>query len=115
MLYQVDLRQLAMKDNKKEIRRINKDIKGALNFWADMLLISDADQWSYQLNYDDKDLLNALYIFNHVAQNKAIKSGHLTEDNVELRIRRFCDCIENCFGFNTIELTNKVLNCNGTK
>lgn len=101
-----------MKDNKRQISKINKEIKEALNFWADMLLISDVDNWSYYLNYDDKDLLNALYIFNHVAQNIAIKNGHLNEKNVEIHMRRFCDCIENCFGFNTIEITNKVLGKN---
>ena len=62
-----------MKENKSSIKKINKEIKGALKFWQEMLLISDADQWSYHLNYDDDDLLNALYIFNHVAQNIAIK------------------------------------------
>lgn len=104
-----------MKNNLRQIKKINKEISDALKFWQDMLNLADADEWAFHLNYDDEDLWNALYIFNHVAQNKAIKNGHLNEANVELYVKRFCDCIENCFGFNTIELTNKVLNINGTK
>ena len=98
-----------MKDNKRRIRQINKDIKGALHFWADMLLISDSDEWSYLLDYDDADLLNALYIFNHVAQNIAIKNGHLDDTNVEDKIAIFRKGIKDGFGFDTLELTNKVL------
>ena len=102
-----------MKDNKSSIKKINKEIKGALKFWADMLLLSDADEWSYLLNYNDEDLLNALYIFNHVAQNIAIKNGYLDDANVEDKLTSFRKGILEGFGFDTIELTNKVLNGNG--
>jgi hypothetical protein len=101
-----------MKENKSSIKKINKEIKGALKFWQEMLLISDADQWSYHLNYDDDDLLNALYIFNHVAQNIAIKKGYFTEDNVEVKMSKFREGIKEGFGFDTIELTNNVLKRN---
>lgn len=101
-----------MKENKSSIKKINKEIKGALKFWQEMLLISDADQWSYHLNYDDDDLLNALYIFNHVAQNIAIKKGYFTEDNVEVKMSKFREGIKEGFGFDTIELTNNALKRN---
>lgn len=101
-----------MKENKSSIKKINKEIKGALKFWQEMLLISDADQWSYHLNYDDDDLLNALYIFNHVAQNIATKKGYFTEDNVEVKMSKFREGIKEGFGFDTIELTNNVLKRN---
>ena len=102
-----------MKNNLRQIKKINKEISGALKFWQDMLLISDADQWSYLLNYSEEDLLNALYIFNHVAQNIAIKKGHFTEENVEEKMAKFREGIKEGFGFDTIELTNKVLGKNG--
>ena len=107
-----------MKEEKfdhEEIKEVNEHISAALEMWQDVMLQADAMEWAYYLNYTDEDLLNALYIFNHVAQNIAIKKGYLNEENAEMRMRRFCDCIENCFGFNTIELTNKVLGKNERK
>ena len=101
-----------MKDDKASIRKINREISGALKFWQDMLLIADADEWAYYLNYSDEDLLNALYIFNHVAQNIAIKNGHFTEGNVEEKMAKFREGIKEGFGFDTVELTNKVLKGN---
>ena len=98
-----------MEDNLLIIKEANQEIKEALSNCQEIMLLADADRWAYLLEYDDKDLLNALYIFNHVAQNIAIKRGHLNEENAESNMRRFCDCIESCFGFNTIKLTNKVL------
>jgi hypothetical protein len=96
-----------------EIKEINEHISDALEMWQNIMLEADAGKWAYHLDYNDRDLLNALYIFNHVAQNIAIKKGYLNEQNAEMCMRRFCDCIENCFGFNTVELTKKVLYANG--
>lgn len=102
-----------MKNNLRQIKKINKEISGALKFWQDMLLIADADEWAYYLDYSEEDLLNALYIFNHVAQNIAIKNGHFTEENVKEKMAKFREGIKEGFGFDTIELTNKVLKGNG--
>lgn len=109
-----------MKENEKDenmllIALANQEIKDGLAHWQEIMNLADADQWAFLLEYDDADLLNALYIFNHVAQNIAIKKGFLNMDNAERNMRRFCDCIENCFGFNTVELTNKVLGQNERK
>lgn len=101
-----------MKENKVSIKKINREISGALKFWQDMLLIADADLWAYMLDYSDEDLFNALYIFNHVAQNIAIKKGYFTEGNVEEKMAKFREGIKEGFGFDTVELTNKVLKGN---
>lgn len=98
-----------MKENQASIKKINKEISGALKFWQDMLLIADADEWAYYLNYTEEDLLNALYIFNHVAQNIAIKNGYFTEGNVGEKMTKYREGIKEGFGFDTVELTNKVL------
>lgn len=98
-----------MKENQASIKKINREISGALKFWQDMLLIADADEWAYYLNYSEEDLLNALYIFNHVAQNIAIKNGYFTEGNVEEKMTKYREGIKEGFGFDTVELTNKVL------
>lgn len=98
-----------MKNEKASIKKINKEISGALKFWQDMLNLADAGEWAYCLDYSEQDLFNALYIFNHVAQNIAIKNGVLNDANTEDNIAVFVEAIERCFGFNTQELTNKVL------
>lgn len=98
-----------MKDNKANIKQINKEISGALKFWQEMLLIADADEWAYYLDYSEEDIFNALYIFNHVAQNIAIKKGYFTEENVEEKMSKFREGIKEGFGFDTVELTKKVV------
>lgn len=96
--------------NNEAIKEINQHISDALEQWSDIMLKADADLWAYELNYTDEDLLNALYIFNHVAQNVAIKSGFLNEKNVSQKMDKFRKLIVECFGFDTVELTKKVAN-----
>lgn len=91
------------------IKEVNKEISEGLAHWQHVLNLADADEWSYCLEYSNEDLFNALYIFNHVAQNIAIKKGFLNDANAEDNMSAFVKAIEKCFGFNTIELTKKVL------
>lgn len=83
---------------KEQIKEINKHISEA-----------DANNWAYHLEYSDEDLLNALQIFNHVAGNIAIKNGFLNEKNVVEKMNIFTTALEDSFGFNSVELTKKVL------
>jgi hypothetical protein len=96
-------------NNEKEIEEINTHISDALSQWSEIMLHADADNWAYNLNYSDEDLLNAFFIFNHVATNIAIKNGALTGENAVSKMYRLRDAIKNCYGFDTVELTNKVL------
>ena len=57
---------------------INRHISEALEQWANIMLMADADQWAYHLDYSECDLFNALYIFNHVAENIGIKNGTIS-------------------------------------
>ena len=99
-----------MKENKASIKKINKEISEALKFWQEMLLIADADEWAYYLDYSDEDLFNTLYIFNHVAQNIAIKKGHFAnEDEASEKMSKFRESMKETFGFDSIELTKKVI------
>lgn len=99
---------------KEQIKEINQHISDALEQWSSIMAQADADNLAYYLEYSDRDLLNALHIFDHVASNIAIKKGILNEENVGYKIRIFKKALEVCFGFNSIELTEKVLG-NGNK
>lgn len=93
-----------------KIIEINTYISEALNNWCHITLTAEVDNWAQYLDYTDADLLNALHILTHVASNKAIKSGHITPDNVASVGRNFKLEVLKAFGFDTIALTNKVLN-----
>lgn len=99
-----------MKD--EAIKEINQHISDALDQWSDIMLKADADAWAYELSYSDEDLLNALYIFNHVAENIAIKSGFLNEKNVTEKMTAFKNSVKESFGFDTVELTKKCIEKN---
>ena len=74
--------------DKKAIEEINTHISDALSDWASILLKANADEWEYYLDFDSKDLFNALYIFSAVWQNNAIKRGALNDDNAAERIKK---------------------------
>ena len=90
--------------DKKAIEEINTHISDALSDWASILLKANADEWEYYLDFDSKDLFNALYIFNSVWQNNAIKRGVLNDDNATERMKKFQRSLEECFGINSLKL-----------
>ena len=98
-------------EEKKQIKEINQHISNALQQWADIMLLADADNWSYQLNYSDKDALNAVFIVNHVLENVAIKSGYIKDciDAHEKGSKFRMALIDFC-GIDMHELVEKVLN-----
>ena len=95
---------------KTDLVQINEHISDALSQWSEIMIKADADNWSVHLDYSDKDLLNSLQIFLHVASNVAIKNKKLDDKNVTDKIKVFTDALEECFGINSIELTKRVLN-----
>ena len=82
------------------------------SFWArcGILIEADAMEWSFLLNFDKKDLFSTFNIFWQVWINYAIKNGILTEGNIEEKTKMFAKAIEDCFGINTIKLTEEILN-----
>lgn len=72
-------------ENLNDIKEINQHLSDALKQWADIMLLADADNWAYYLNYEKKDALNAVFIVNHVLQNIAIKSGHIKDEEDALK------------------------------
>lgn len=96
-------------EEKEAIKEINQHISDALEQWSNVTLEADANNWAYLLEYSDRDLANALFIFNHVAGNIAIKSGFLAEENVREKISAFRKSIKDTFGFDSQELIKNVL------
>ena len=77
----------------KQIAEINQHIRDGINQWADTMLMADADQWSFRLNYFPRDIVNACMIFQHVCSNIGIKSGRIDGQKAMeygARLRQLC-------------------------
>lgn len=103
-----------MENDKKEIierlAAAKRGMSESFLEWSDILLEADVIEWSFFFDFDKKDLFSTLNIFWRVWRNYAIKNGILTEDNVEEKTGMFAKAIEDCFGINTIKLTEEILN-----
>lgn len=103
-----------MENDKKEIIKKIATAKHEMSesFWAwsNILIEADAMEWSFFLNFDKKDLFSTFNIFWRVWENYAIKKGIITESNAEEKAKILAKAIEDCFGINTIKLTEKILN-----
>lgn len=95
--------------NKEEIKEINSHISDALEQWAAIMVTADADEWSYWLDYSEKDALNALSIFNHVLFNIGIKNGTLGGGNALNSAKKLRHLVQEIIGIDSIELANRVL------
>lgn len=103
-----------MENDKKEIiekiAAAKREMSESFWEWSNILIEADTMEWSFFLNFDKKDLFSTLNIFSRVWGNYAIKNGILTEGNIEEKTEMFAKAIENCFGINTIKLTEEILN-----
>lgn len=96
--------------NEKEyIKEVNQHISDALEQWSTTMLVADADEWAYYLNYSNQDALNAIFIFNHVLSNIGIKNGVLNDKNVIEKSKKLREFIKEYCGLDTIEITRKSL------
>lgn len=94
-----------MTDNNEQIKEINQHIKDALEQWCDIMLQSEVDQWAYLLDYDERDVFNALFILQSVASNYAIKHGHIkNEDDAFTAGLEVRDVMKKYYGIDTTNL-----------
>lgn len=70
------------------LAEINEAIRNSLDHWADIMLQADADGWAYKLEYYPRDIMNAVFIFQHVCSSAGIKSGRITEETAKIYGRR---------------------------
>lgn len=96
-------------DDKEQIKEVNQHISDALEQWSTTMLVADADEWAYHLNYSDQDALNAIFIFNHVLSNIGIKNGVLNDKNVIEKSKKLREFIKDYCGLDTVEITRKSL------
>jgi hypothetical protein len=99
----------------EKIKEINTHLSNGLKHWAEVLIMADADEWAFFLNFSDEDVFHALLIFNSIAQNRGIKSGHLNEVNAQQKGSAFKDAIKDFCGIDPATLAIKVLDNNETK
>lgn len=66
---------------KEQLQEINKHISDALKQWANICIMSDAENWSYEYEFTEDDVMNAVCIFYSVISNVGIKKRLITEEN----------------------------------
>jgi len=65
------------------------------------------DGWSYAFNFDNRDILNAFYVFVDIIGNQAIKSGEINEKNAIPIMRQFIKDTETAWKVNINKLAEK--------
>ena len=65
------------------VREVQIHISDVLKEWADIMLEIEARDKAYMLHYNEQDLVNAMYIFEHVLSNIAIHNGSITPETID--------------------------------
>lgn len=65
------------------IREVQAHISSVLREWADIMLDIEAHKKAHLLHYNEQDLLNAMYVFEHVLSNIAIHNGSIIPKDIE--------------------------------
>lgn len=65
------------------IRQVQIEISDVLREWANIMLDIEKHDTAHLLHYNEKDLRNAVFIFEHVLANIAIHNGSITPQNVD--------------------------------
>ena len=90
------------------VREVQVHISDVLKEWADIMLDIEAHQKAHLLHYSEKDLVNAMYIFEHVLSNVAIHNGSITPKNVDKATEMGMDLreyVKKYTGLDTHEIT----------
>ena len=64
----------------KQIKYINDGIRSGLDTWATIALTLEAAKEAHRMDYSPRNLVNATYLFQHVASNIGIKAGLIDEE-----------------------------------
>lgn len=92
------------------VREVQIEISDTLRTWADIMLDIEAHQKAHLLHYSEQDLVNAMYIFEHVLSNVAIHNGSITPKNVDKATEMGIDLreyVKKYTGLDTREIAKK--------
>ena len=92
------------------VREVQIEISDTLRTWADIMLDIEAHQKAHLLHYSEQDLVNAMYIFEHVLSNVAIHNGSITPTNVDKATEMGIDLreyVKKYTGLDTREIAKK--------
>lgn len=92
------------------VRDVQVHISDALKDWADIMLDIEAHRKAHLLHYSEQDLVNAMYIFEHVLSNVAIHNGSITPKNVDQATEMGIDLreyVKKYTGLDTREIAKK--------
>ncbi len=94
---------------KMQIAEINKQICDGIGNWADVMLIADADEWAFRLNYSQRDILNAVMIFQHVCSNVGIKNGFIANEKcAEVYGKRLRELVKDMTGYDPADIVTNL-------
>ena len=85
----------------KFIKEINNEISGSLDGLADIMLRADADEWAFYLDYSNKDVMNAVLVFQHVLTNVGFKAGRIDVEKASEFGKRLYALINDMTGIDT--------------
>ena len=89
------------------ISEVQAHISSALDDWANIMLDIEANQKAFLLHYDEKDLLNAIYIFEHIITNVGIYNNTIKDGEMAFLIgKELREYVKKFTSIDTIELTN---------
>lgn len=91
---------------KQAIEEINKQIRAGLNDWADVMLESEVKLWAAALNYYPRDIMNAVYIFQHVLSNVGIKNNIIDEKKSVEFGKRLRELVKDMTGYDPAKIAN---------
>lgn len=69
------------------VREVQIHISDVLKEWADVMLKIETRDKAYMLHYNEQDLVNAMYIFEHILSNIAIHNGSITPETIDKAIQ----------------------------
>lgn len=89
------------------LKNLNKQLCAGVKQYDDIMLLADTKKWAVDLDYNTDDLLNAVYIFDHVASNIGIKNGHIDEAKAVEFGNRLRELVKDMTGYDTREIATK--------
>ena len=89
------------------IGEVQAHISSALDDWANIMLGIEANQKAFLLHYTEKDLLNAIYIFEHIITNVGIYNNTIKDGEMAFLMgKELREYVKKFTSIDTIELTN---------